>query len=441
MRILLLNQSFHPDVAATAQHSFDLATHLAAAGHEVSVIASRSLYGIRGAQFERRSSTGGVSVYRVGSSWFGKAALPLRLLDFCAFWLLAAARALTLRRPDVVIALTTPPYIAALAWLVKRLRGSLFIYWAMDLYPDVPIACGVLRREGWSARVLEALNRFCLRRAERVVVLGRCMRRLILEKGIPAERISQIGVWPIEEPPEEAAATENAIRNEWLLGDSFIVMYSGNAGLGHDVETICQAMAALKSRAEIRFVFVGGGNRRVEVESFAAREELPNVSFYPYQARERLGLLLAAADLHLVSLRDAALGAMVPSKVYGVMAAGRPAIFIGPAESEAACVLTESGAGIAIRCGDAAGLSREIERLSRNRETAAEMGRIARRTLEASYSRDRSCGQWEELIAELGGRQEPAKSPSPVGTVAGLEAGLRKRKRCTSLNRIWRAIT
>ena len=158
MRVLLVNQVFHPDVAATAQHAHDLARHLVRHGHEVNVVASRSIYGERGRGLPRRELVDGATVHRVGGNLFGKAGLAGRLVDFVLFYVAAGFRAITLPKADVVVCFTTPPFIALLGWLLKRLRGSRFVYWVMDLYPEVPVGCGVMREGSLLTRFFEGLS-------------------------------------------------------------------------------------------------------------------------------------------------------------------------------------------------------------------------------------------------------------------------------------------
>ena len=261
MRVLLLNQVFYPDIAATAQHAHDLARDLVAHGHEVQVIASRSIYGERGAPLARREDLGGIEVHRVGRSLFGKASVAARLLDFGLFYVAATVKALTIRRPDVVICFTTPPFIALVGWLLRVLRGARFVYWVMDLYPDVPVGCGVMRQGSLACRFFESLNRFCLARADRVVVLGRCMMERVLSKGIDPGHVRFIGVWCDSEAVQPIPKEENPYRLRWNLQDKFVVMYSGNFGLAHDVATMCEAAAALADDQRIAFLFVGGERR------------------------------------------------------------------------------------------------------------------------------------------------------------------------------------
>lgn len=401
MRILLLNQVFHPDVVATAQHAHDLARHLVRHGHEVDVIASRAIYGQKGAALPRHEVVDGIQVHRVGRSFFGKASILARVFDFGMFYLAAASKALAIRKPDVVICFTTPPFIALAGWLLRVLRHSRFVYWVMDLYPDLPVACGVMRANSLLTKWFEAVNRFCLRHADRVVVLGRCMRDRVLAKGIDGRHVVHIGVWADQSEVTPIARDYNAYRREWNLGDRFVVMYSGNFGLGHDVDTMCQAALRLRDDDSIRFVFAGGGKKKQVVDDFVRRHALQNCVLAPYQPRERLAESLTCGDVHLASLLEGVEGIMVPCKLFGSMAAERPTIFIGHPSSELARVLLEHDCGCVVRQGDVEGLIDAIKLLQADEARRERMGRQARTALVERFDRERACEEWRSLLESV----------------------------------------
>ncbi|GJQ29071.1 MAG: glycosyltransferase WbuB [Phycisphaerae bacterium] len=420
LHVLLLNQAFHPDVVATAQMGKDLADALVRRGHRVSAVASRSIYGQSGAVLPRRETIpveggGKMEVYRVGASVFGKAGYAARIADFALFYLLALVKVLTLPRPDVVVCYTTPPFVALVGLLCRWLRGSRAIYWVMDLYPDLPVACGVMKPTAISTRLFERLNRFLLRRSDVDVVLGRCMRDRVLAKGVHPERVTLIPVWADLAGITPLAHAENPYRRTWAPGGEFVVMYSGNFGIGHDADTILNAMRLLKDEPGLRFVFVGGGKRRVQVEAFIKEHGLTHASWYDYQPREALGQSLAAADVHLISLREGVEGIMVPSKLFGIMAAGRASVFVGHPTSEIARVLAEHNAGTTIREGDAAGLADAIRRLKSDPAAAVAMGERARAAVPGRFDRDTACVRWARLIE--GAPAEPPTNPARTAEV------------------------
>ena len=423
MRILMINQAFYPDVVATAQHGHDLAKYLVQNGHEVSVVSSRVLYGDRKVSLSRREIVDGIQINRVGRAFFGKASNKLRLLDYIYFLIRATIRAVTLPRHDVVICFTTPPFVVLIGRIVRFFKRSKFIYWVMDLYPDVLVACGVAKEDKLAIRLLDRLNTSSIRKSDATVVLGRCMLQRIQSKCVPTQNLKVIGVWSDQEEVKSVERDANPYRTEWGVGDRMLVMYSGNFGIGHDVETFLEAAKALKDDDRIRFAFVGGGKRRGRVEDFVREEGLEETCILaPYQPRERLDELLSAADAHLVTLRTGAEGVMVPSKYFGILASGRPALYIGQPTSEIARITQEENCGTAVLEGDIDGLVRAIQAYAENpqeREAAGERGRTA---LIEKFSMECRCRQWLQVIEGLG-EAPPSKAVHEVSVNAGASDG------------------
>ena len=412
MRVLLINQVFYPDVAATAQHGHDLARDLVAHGHEVSAIASRSIYGRKGAALDGFEVVDGIRIHRVGRSLFGKAGIAARIADFGLFYVSALWKSLTLPAHDVVICFTTPPFIAALGPILRWFKGSRCVYWVMDLYPDLPIACGVMKRDSIATRFFERINRRCLRTADADVVLGRCMADLVRSKGTPEEKIELIGVWSDQEEVKPIPRSENEFRREWGIGDRTLVMYSGNFGIGHDVATFLDAAKRLRDDDRIRFAFVGGGKKKPEVEAYIAEHGLEDTCIIaPYQPRERLDELLSAADLHLVSLLEGVEGIMVPSKLFGILAAGRPALYIGSPDSEISKVVVENDCGRSVRQGDVDGLVAAIEGYAGDPAGREAAGDRARKALVDEHGARHRLAAWRSLLE----RVVSEGRPSPEG--------------------------
>lgn len=407
LRVVLLNQPFFPDVVATAQMAKDLADELASRGHQVIAVASRSIYGESGASLPPREAVPvpkgpAIDVRRVGWSVFGKKGVAARLADFGLFYLLSLVEVLSLPRPDVVVSFTTPPLIGFVGLVSRFFRGSKAVHWVMDLYPDVPVACGMMSPTGPLTRVVEWFSRQLLHRSDVNVVLGRCMESRVLGKGVAASRVARIPVWADLEGLEPTPHEGNPFRARWAAGGEFVVMYSGNFGLGHDAATILDAALRLKDRKDIRFVFVGGGKRRAEVEAFASKHGLTTVSWHGYQARADLGRSLSAGDVHLISLREGAEGAIVPSKMFGIMAVGRPALFVGHPSSEIARVITEAECGVCVREGEGEKLAQAILTLKDDPALREAMGARARAGITGRYDKATACRQWADLLEGLG---------------------------------------
>ncbi len=210
MRILFVNQVYAPDVAASAQLLQDMAEHFGAAqdgtAHEVAVVASKSLYGKAGATHPDHEVIRGVRVRRVGAAWFGTHKIFGRSFDAAVFYLAALWTAWRTRlpggKPEVIVTLTSPPYIGLIGTFIQWVRRgrTRHVYWSMDLYPEVLTAAGVVRKTSLLGRTMAGLNRLCMRRADRVVVLGRCMRDRVVDQGVPADKVEIASVWPVSAP-------------------------------------------------------------------------------------------------------------------------------------------------------------------------------------------------------------------------------------------------
>jgi glycosyltransferase involved in cell wall biosynthesis len=283
----------------------------------------------------------------------------------------------------------------------------------MDLYPDVPVACGVMDQGSLTTKFFDALNTRLIRSSTRAVVLGRCMADRLTAKGVPPDALAFVPPWADAREVYPLPRDENPFRTEWGLGAAFVVMYSGNFGLGHDLATPCRAALALRERANLTFLFVGGGKRKDEVEAFALAHPEARLHVHPYQPRERLHASLGVADVHIISLEERALGAMIPSKLFGIMAASRPAVFIGPGSSEIARIILEIGCGLVVAPGDERALAAAIARLADNPDEAAAMGRRGRDALERVYDRPLACARLEALLVEAAGLGDAASSAEP----------------------------
>jgi len=398
MKVLLLNQFFYPDLAATAQIATELAEDLVAGGLKVTALASRGTY-LGGERLAARESHRDIEIVRLPATSFGKRTLLHRALDYASFYASAASRLATLPRYDVLIALTTPPLIAATGLVAKALKGTKLVYWVQDIYPEVAVAIEALRPRSLLARTMAAASRMVMRRADAVVALGEEMRKRCIAAGAQPDRAVVIPNWSDPAVVRSVPHDANDLRQELANGARTVVMYSGNIGRGHDVATLIGAARLLRGVCDISFVFIGEGANRGEV-AVAARE-LPNVRLVPYQSRERLSHSLSAGDLHLIALSSEIEGLIEPSKLYGIMAAGRPALFVGPPRSEVARTIERERCGRVIRNGDAEGLTAAIRELAGDPVEREAMGQRGRAALEQRYARCIATARFRELLLSL----------------------------------------
>ena len=362
MHILLINQCFYPDVVSTAQHTRDLACALAERGHEVTVIASSRGYDDPSLRFPAREFWKGIQIFRVPCLATGKGTRWKRALNILSFFLTALWRLLTMPGFDVVIALTSPPLISALAALFVRIRGGRFIFWVMDLNPDEAIAAGWLKKDSRTARLLESVLRFSAHAANQIVVLDRFMRDRFIAKGFPAAKIVVLPPWAHSEEVHYDAVGREAFRERHGLTDKYVVMYSGNHSPCHSLKTVLDAARELADHPGVTFCFIGGGSEYPKARAFAERHGLPNVLFLPYQRLSELSASLSAADLHLVVMGEPFAGLVHPCKIYNVLEIGIPVLYIGPDPSHMIdIVLANPGIPITrFGHGDTAGVVEKI---------------------------------------------------------------------------------
>lgn len=367
MSTLFVNQFFWPDEAATAQLLGDVAVAAARRG-AVAVLCGPVNYASPSAS----APPPGVEIRRLHAAGFGHGKLR-KMISYATFAARAAWHAAAGPRPSVVVTMTTPPLLGLLGW-VSQLRGARHFIWEMDLYPDVAVELGVFRKNGLLDRLTGLLADFPRRRADGIIALGPCMAERLLRRGLTHTPIHIVHNW----------ADGDAIRPVPFHRDGRLkIFYSGNMGLAHDFDTLLPVLLDLGADPRFLFRFSGAGPRRADVE--AACAHLPHCEFAGYHGREQLGDIFGANDVGLVTQLPETAGTLVPSKVYGILAAGRPVLFVGPASATAARLIQEHQVGWQIDNGNPAGLLALLHRLLRNPQSVEDAGRRARILFENQF--------------------------------------------------------
>ena len=285
-----------------------------------------------------------------------------------------------------------------MAAAVARLRGARLVNWLQDLYPEVAAVLGVPGLVPPLLSALEFLRNRSLRAASMNVVPGDRMRRRVEDLGVAPGRVRVIPNWSDGHHIRPISRADNPLRHSWGLGERFVVGYSGNFGRSHEFGTVLDAAARLASDDAVAFLFIGGGAQRESVEREVAQRSLGNCVFQPYQPREALTQSLGAADVHLVTLKPEMEGLIVPSKIYGVLAAGRPVLFIGDRHGELGELVESRRIGFAVDPGDAAALETHIRWLAAHGEEWQAMGSRARALFEARFDRHIALSGWSALL-------------------------------------------
>jgi glycosyltransferase involved in cell wall biosynthesis len=391
----VFNQYYAPGVEATAHLLTELCESLAA-DYDVTVVTGV----IRGHEdlpdYEVRNR---VEIIRVHSTAYDRAPLHRRAVNYVTYLGRALRRGLAAKRPDVVLCMTDPPLVGNVAYLVARRFRRPLVLISQDVFPEIAVRLHRLEQPVLVG-ILRLLVGHALRRADRVVAIGPVMRDRLVAKGANPERMTVIPNWV-----DTAAITPQPRNNPWSsqkrLDGRFVVMHSGNVGHAQNLETLIRAAALLEDVEQLSIVIVGFGARHAATVELARAIAPGRISFLPYQPRERLPESLSTADVHYVGLPTGLAGYVVPSRVYGILAAGRPIIAAVDEESETAALVRGAGCGVVVSASDPSAVASAIRAAVNGEHDLAEMGRRGREWVETNATRDAALARYKQLLADV----------------------------------------
>ena len=394
-RLLVVNQYYWPGVEATAHLLTELCEALADE-YEIRVLTGM----LRGhEQLPRREGRSGVEIVRVPSTAFERANLGLRALNYASYIGSSLLQGLTGPRPDLVLTMTDPPMVGDVGLVIARRFGVPLLVISEDVFPEIATQLGRLENRVLVATLRQLIGLY-LKRADRVVAIGDTMRRRLEEKGAPADRIRVIPNWVDTE-----AITPQPVDNGWAhehdMVGKFVVMHSGNIGHAQNLETLVRATTFLRDLDDLKVVVIGGGARYADLVRLASRLEAHGLTSLPYQPREELSLSLSAADMHFVGLAEGLAGFVVPSRMYGIMAAGRPVVVAADAESETAQVVERVGCGIVIPPSRPELLAEVIRDAYEGRYDLNAMGARGREYVTEDADTRVALGRYRDVLREL----------------------------------------
>lgn len=392
MQVLFINQFFWPDTAATGQLLTDVAREINPQLHAVTVLCGKSVYGAVDS-----ISPPPVKIVQCAGVAFSRGKFG-RVLSYASFFLGAIVQGVRGPKPALVLTLTTPPLVSLVGTLLKSVRGARHYIWEMDVYPDIAVDLNVLKQRSIVTRLISFLADMPRKRADGIIALGDDMKARLVARGIAANKIVVAENW---------ADGDKIVPGPFPDGP-LIVHYSGTFGLAHEERTIAQAMRQLRDDERFRFVFVGGGARRSPLEEFCRREGIHNAEFRPYASRSDLSRSFAEGHVGLVTQIPETEGSVVPSKSYGIMAAGRPMLYIGPRAATPARLLDRHDCGWRIEPGNPDGMVRLLRRLEQDRGLLREAGARARSAFEQYYDRPIGVGR---ILSILGLVETPCSTP------------------------------
>lgn len=399
--ILIVSQHFHPDLAATGQILTELAEDLTAFGVNVLAYAGYPAYGESAGVFPKETYKG-ITIVRIPATRLKKGTRMGRILNTLSFFVAAFFYVLFSDRKRLLFFVTNPPYIALIGWIMKKLRGQRYVFLLHDYYPEVPVLLGYLRKDGITATMWRKMNRFVYRDADRLIVLGKYMKEtLVREYGSHLEEtIAVIDNWADGTFIKPIDKKDNWFAKQHGLTNKTVVLYSGNIGMFQQLEIMIEAAKRLKNE-DILFLFIGDGDKKEQLQAMAYSEKLENVRFLPYQKKENLPYSLTCGDISLVSLEKGMEGLGVPSKLFGILASGRPAIALVSGQCEVADIIKESECGYVVDQDDLDGFTEKLLFLHKNPEQRSALGANSRKSFDARYRRDLLTGKYYELIWEI----------------------------------------
>jgi colanic acid biosynthesis glycosyl transferase WcaI len=398
-RVVFVNRYYDPDQSASSQMLTDLARGLAAKGYDVHVISCRQLYDDPDRRLAGDETLFGVQVHRVATTRFGRSRLPGRAMDYASFYIACVVILLKLvRRGDVLVSKTDPPLLSILAAPIARAKRAALINWLQDVFPEIASSLGANPLPGWLDRILRRMRDASLRAATMNVSIGGRMREYLAGRGIPESKLCVVENWADGNAIQPKPTSASALRAHLGFADRFVICYSGNLGRAHEFDTLLGAAAALKGDPKFIFLIIGSGVRMQALKHQVTIQALDNFCFLPYQPRGTLEDSLAAADVHVVSLLPALEGLIVPSKLYGILAAGRAPIFIGDANGDVGRVIERAQCGRLVTVGDSTALVEVLKSLEADPEALLSMGTRARELLCGQYGQQRALEHWAAVI-------------------------------------------
>jgi glycosyltransferase involved in cell wall biosynthesis len=395
----VISQVYVPDPASVGQHLADASEAMVARGYRVVVLTSARGYESPRVKFPRREQRGGVEIVRLPFSSFGKKTLAHRMVGQTLFLLQVIVRGLFFPRVRAILVSTSPPMASFAALVTSYIRRVTITYWLMDLNPDQMLALGKASRRSPLVWAMKWLNRRIFRRAAEVVVLDRYMAARIERQYEVRGGLTVLPPWPHDEAAAEVPSEDNPFRTEHNPDGRFVVMYSGNHSLASPVTTLLQAALKMRDDRRVRFMFVGGGLGKREVDEAITVHRPTNIVSLPYQPLEHLKYSLATADLHVVTLGTEMVGIIHPCKIYGAMAVGRPLLLVGPRPSHAADLIEQYDVGWHVDHGDVDGVVSAIHRAAEmTAESRSAYGERARAATKNAYGKNRLCAAFCDTV-------------------------------------------
>jgi colanic acid biosynthesis glycosyl transferase WcaI len=396
--LVLISQVFYPNTQSTSLLLTDLALNIQDADTKVIVICGFP-NGVDNHLVDRYENFNGIDIYRCGINVNLKKGLWQRLVSYVSYLTHAGWKLLLLPQKDVILGVSNPPFLSIILMIVSILSRSKYYFIMHDVYPEGLVAVNKLAPTSLATKLWRTLNKLSYRYANKIVVLGRDMQELLMNNyAITADKIAYIPNWSLTTTEAPIPFENNSLAQKLQLQDKFVVQYSGNMGLWHDIDTFIKAAAQLQSNPDIRFLFIGNGIRQKQAQQLAAELQLTNIIWLDFLPKEQLNTSLTCAHIALISLNVGLEGIAVPCKLYGILSSGKAIIAQVPAKSEIAYTVTEEDCGFVVQPGDVNGLVEKIKALEADRDLTSKMGWRSFQAYQSKYTIEIITKQFKSML-------------------------------------------
>ncbi len=396
--VVIVCQVFYPNTQSTSILLTDLALNLQNKNTSITVICGFP-NGIDNDTVKRYENFNGIDIYRCGINVNLKAGLWQRATSYISYLLHAGWKLLFLSEEEIILGVSNPPFLSIILMIVSLIKNCKYYFIVHDVYPEGLVAVGKLQEQSLITKIWRKLNQFSYRRSEKVVTLGRDMSDLLINNyALDHRKIAYIPNWSLTTSAKPISFGQNDLAHKLEIQNKFVVQYSGNMGLWHDIDTFIRAAASLNNNPDIQFLFIGNGIGQRQAQELAQQLQLTNIIWMDFVPTEQLNTSLTCAHVALISLNSGLEGIAVPCKLYGILASGRAIVAQVPQKSEIAYVVEEEECGFVIPPGDVDGLVTKIEQLFADRDLTNKMGENSFQAYKSKYTIESITKQFQSML-------------------------------------------
>ncbi len=399
LKLKIITQGFYPDITATGELLYELACKLKTKySIDISVLTAQPGFVIR-EKLPDRECINGIDIHRVLTTGFDKNSLMGKVFNSWIFFIKALIYSFFSAKADHYLIPTSPPLAPLIGAVLRIFKNREYSYLMHDVYPEIAWRLGYIKKDGLICRIWYYLTGISLKYAHRIIVLSQDMKAGISRQfpDLESDRIVIIHNWADEEVIKPVSFKDNYMPDKFNLRNKFIVEYSGNTGRVHEFKTFIQAADELKENKDIVFLFIGDGGKKQEIESLVRKYNLDNVMFLPYQNRSDLSYSLSMANVHLLSLEEGYEQLSAPSKLYGILAVGKPFIYAGN-DNYISALVRKYQCGYDIKKGEYKKLSEIIKELRSSPEKQYQMGKNSRKLFEEAFTLEKISSMYYKTI-------------------------------------------